>query len=445
MALALAKNIDLHLPYQQLPTKKQKKIKIHCLEYGHRDQKVEYLNLTPETDVIKSRLQCIKCINGPYSNFRQQNAVLEEVLSDDMNVMKHTHFQGNLYQEFSNLYHSLNLDISKDDIKFRIATIKKQILYDLQVLEQDVLSNYDKYQEIQDKIKQQVDNLKPDFDFSELQVHLENYAKEGPNPPPKSQKKINDLLNKYVQNLHNPKIAQKKIDSLEQLKTKVNDFTKKLCFHIHKLDQGMEKIQNIIEEMKKTFSENNFTQSQLSNDYISIVLERIDKDYKDTTKVEQIKNLYTSIHEGLKYDTILNHLKQEESSKLLFIFKSSNSQIFGAYTSPALAPAPVLAPAPAPALAPAVQNPSFMFSLSKQQIYPLNSNTKPLQYNKDANDINELFTLGTQDLVIQSSFEKCKSKLGSSFDLSGYQITNQDMHLANAVEFEIVALEIFKL
>ncbi|CAD8134299.1 unnamed protein product [Paramecium octaurelia] len=426
MALVQAKNIDLHLPYQQLPTKKQKKITIHCLEYGHSDQKVEYISLTPETDVIKSRLQCIKCINGPYSHFRQQVAVLEEVLSDCMNVMKHTHFQGNFYQEFSNLYHSLKFDISKDDIKFKCATIRKQFLYLIQEFEQDLLQNYDKYQELYDKIKQQVDNLKTVFDFSELQGHLENYAKQGPNPPPKSQKNINNVLNDYVKKLHEEVTQEKKQTDLDSLKTKINEFTKKSCFHIHKLDQGMENIQNIIEEMKKTFSPNNFTQSQLSNDYISEVLKKIDKDYVDFTKVEKIKNLYSSIHEGLKYDVVLNHLQKEESSKLLFIFKCSNSQIFGAYISPTLTS-------------------SLLFSLSKEQIYTLKINKKPLKYNKDANDNSELFSLGDQDLIIQSSFTKCRSKLGSLFDLSGYSIANHEMHLANAVEFEIVALEIFKL
>ncbi|CAD8053919.1 unnamed protein product [Paramecium primaurelia] len=447
-----AYNENLHLPYQQLPTKKQKKIKIYCQEYGHRDQKVEYISLTPESDVVKSRLQCIKCINGPYSHFRQDVAILKEILSDSLNVLKNTQFQGNLCQEFSNLYHYLNLDVTKDDIEFKFATLKKEIVYQIEECKKEVLKSYDEYYQIKEKIE--ISDFREIFNFEDLKKELYKYAQKGPNPSPRDQKQINDQLNEYVKKLHakeQDKQQERLQTQFEKFKKKVNEFTQKNCFHYYKIDQGMESIQKIIKEMKTTFSQNLFTQSELSNDFITDVLTTINqKVYSETSNVEKITPIYSSIHEGLNYKIMLEKLKGEGKSDLLFIFKSSNSQRFGAYiasdnssgnlrtTNPPL-------PQPMNRATPLVNQRSFLFSLSKKEIYPIKQGATSLNINQAANDNSELLNFGNNDLNIKSTFKQCKSQLNSGFNTSNYQIGNYEMHLANALEFEIIALQIFKI
>ncbi|CAD8134536.1 unnamed protein product [Paramecium pentaurelia] len=443
-----AYNENLHLPYQQLPTKKQTKIKIYCQEYGHRDQKVEYINLTRENDVVKSRLQCIKCINGPYSHFRQDVAILKEILSDSLNVLKNTQFQGNLCQEFSNLYHYLNLDVTKDDIEFKFATLKKEIVYQIEECKKEVLKSYDNYYQIKEQID--INHFREIFNFEDLKKELYKYAQKGPNPSPKDQKEINDQLNKYVEKLH-AKEQDKLQIQFEKFKKKVNEFTEKKCFHYYKLDQGMESIQKIIEEMKTTFSPNLFTKSELSNDNITEVLKNINtKVYSETSNVEKITPIYSSIHEGLNYKKMLQKLKEEVKSDQLFIFKSSNSQTFGAYiasdnSSGNLRTTNTPLPQPMNRATPPVNQKSFLFSLSKKEIYPIKLGVTSLTINWLANDNDLLLNFGNNDLNILSTFKQCKSQLNSGSITSNYKIGNYEMHLANALEFEIIALQIFKI
>ncbi|CAD8049890.1 unnamed protein product [Paramecium sonneborni] len=426
-------NEDLHVPYQQFPTYQQKTIELFCQEYGHRDQKIQYLNLTRQSDIVRQRLQCIKCITGPYSDYRQDVAILKDVLKDDMNVLKYTKFQGNILQEFSNLYHSLNLDFTKDDIEFKFASYQKQILFLLKECKKEIMNRFDQYQELKVTIKSFVDDFKPFFDFNAQQTELIEYSKQGQNPHPKSQQKLNKSLDEYVKKIHeqNEKQKEQLEGKLKTFKEKVNDFTKKYwSIHICKLDQEMENIQNNINELKNIFSQNNFTKSELSNDYIPRVLQTISKDYEDTSKVENIKQIYTSIHAGLNYKLVREQLKNNTQKNLLFIFQCSNSQKFGAFINQ--------------------QNPkcSLMFQLSKKQIYlikQLPPNQSPLIVNQSANDNSLLLKFGNEDLVIQSTFTKCYSKLGQGFEASEYQIGNLEMHLANASEFNISALEIFEM
>jgi hypothetical protein len=63
---------------------------------------------------------------------------------------------------------------------------------------------------------------------------------------------------------------------------------------------------------------------------------------------------------------------------------------------------------------------------------PLYTVNNACYINSKVNDKCEFIKFGNQDLVIMSDFSDCKSKLGIGYDISGHNIGNVEMHLANA-------------
>ena len=53
--------------------------------------------------------------------------------------------------------------------------------------------------------------------------------------------------------------------------------------------------------------------------------------------------------------------------------------------------------------------------------------------------------MGEGDIVINSTFSSCYSKLSNGFDTDGTYIFNLEEYLANSLEFDIYDLEIFEI
>lgn len=69
--------------------------------------------------------------------------------------------------------------------------------------------------------------------------------------------------------------------------------------------------------------------------------------------------------------------------------------------------------------------------MNKEKYFLLNENKRPFQLNLNADLSTWIMNFGEGDIIINSTFTRCKSNLGTGFDISGFNIYDKQEYLSD--------------
>ncbi|CAK68242.1 unnamed protein product (macronuclear) [Paramecium tetraurelia] len=312
----------------------------------------------------------------------------------------------------------------------REKTVLAQFLYDQKIqfnlIKQKIEQLLDELAIWQSELVEQSTNLlnvmKKD-DFKSLFQQLTNQDKGV------KKEVIQELQNKFYNyfksiEVMNQVSTQKDLESLDQIYDNMN---KKII------------ISGQFEELFQLVNKAEIDYLQIANPFTHLIMNTIQKNVK--RQIIKKQPIYRSRENGLTFDAIKNAIVGRQN--LLWFFKSSNNGCteFGGYT-------PYSWQDDRKPWGATVSNPSFLFSKTLKQIYPIIIERGGLaQQFSQANFI--LFggtCNGDEDLRINPDFKSGYSRLGVTYQApAGLDTTKHSTHLFGALAPNVIECEIYQI
>ncbi|CAK90699.1 unnamed protein product (macronuclear) [Paramecium tetraurelia] len=389
-----------------------RQIGIYCQDdqHFHRGQKIKYLMVKKDKGTIQKRLFCDECFLGKYNSLQQHCCNLEELINGrNYEAFKYTKFDSNNKQQYFNYArnHHPYLDIEfiynmvsslQEEIQSKIRDMmdihkQKQVEYLNELIkwtENPKISNYFNCDELKEVLLNEKFERSPEM-FKDLNEKAEIYIDE------EAIFKIDDIVTK-----------QKRFFDLDRFNASFKDI--------------MQSIQKIEET---TFTDYKFSTSTLATPYLETIVEKIAPKNEENF-YKNMKRIYRMTQQGSNYQT-LQQIELLEQVDTITVIQTKNNCIFGVYNCIENA-----------------QN-SILFQMNKKKFFQFRKiNKTAFELNKKSNLSDWILKFGDGDILINSSFTKCTSKLGAGFDISDTDIFNPEEYLSNCREFDVYDIEIFQ-
>ncbi|CAD8148679.1 unnamed protein product [Paramecium pentaurelia] len=400
-------------------TSKKQKIGIYCQDdqHFHRGQKIKYLMVKQEKGSISKRLFCDECFLGNYNSYQQYCCNLQELINGRIyEAFKYTKFDSDKKQEYFNYARNHS---PYQDVKFienMVISFQEEMLQKIEVMKEKFLEESKKYlEEVQRWTLKE--NIMEYFECDDFKKKLldEKFERS-----PYNFEELNKLADDYVKKI-NKDDEKMKID-LVDIVDKQKQF-----FNLEKFKNCFKEVMESIEIMEnRTFSNYTFSQSTLATPYIEQVVEKIAFG-KEEAFLKNLKRIYRMTQQGSNYKKLQDIKQQLEGSDTITIIQTKNKCVFGVYNC--------------------IQQrqKSILFQMNKEKFFQLKETSQQaLKLNLTA-DLNDwILKFGDEDIIINSTFTKCKSNLGNGFDISGAKIFNKKEYLSDCEYFDIYDIEIFE-
>ncbi|CAD8142057.1 unnamed protein product [Paramecium octaurelia] len=399
----------------------EKQIGIYCQDdqHFHRGRKIKYLMVKKDKGSIQKRLFCDECFFGQYNSLQQHCCNLEELIKGrNYEAFKYTKFDSDYKQQYFNYARNHHPYLDTEFIQNMISSLEEEILSKIQ----DLIDLFKKQIEVYlNEVNKWTENprITNYFNCDELKEVLLNEKFER---SPEMFKELNEKAEIYVEKINkvDQKIDEEGIFKIDEIVSKQKHF-----FNLDRFNAGFKDIMQSIQKIEeRTFSDYKFQTSTLATPYFETIVKKIAPGEEEKFSKNMIR-IYRMTQHGSNYQT-LQKIDLLQKANTITIIQTKNNCIFGVYTC--------------------IANPekSILFQMNKEQFFQIKKNKKPLQLNLQANKENWILKFGDEDIVINSTFTQCVSKLGNGFDISGSEISNSEEYLANSKKFDVYDIEIFQ-
>ncbi|CAD8043674.1 unnamed protein product [Paramecium primaurelia] len=387
---------------------------IYCEDdqHFHRGQKIKYLMIKKDKGSITKRLFCDECYLGKYKSYQQYCCDIQELINGNIyEAFKYTKFDSETKQQYFNYIRNHNPYLNEQFINDMIDRLTEEVLSDIKDLKDKLLENISLYL---NEIKKWVENEKiiNYFECDDLKVKFldENFQRS-----PLKFEALNSSAEEYVKKINDDKLT---ID----VETIIKEQQK--FFNLDKFNLNYKEIIQQIKNMQeKTFSDYKFSQSILANPYIERIAQKISPETEETF-IKSLNLIYRMTKHGSNYQT-LQQIPNLDSQDTITIIQTKNKCIFGVYHCKS------------------EPKKSILFQMNKEKYFLIKESKAAFQLNLNANLQTWLLNFGEGDIIINSTFTRCTSNLGTGFDISGFKIFDNQEYLSDCKLFDIYDMEIF--